>query len=154
MIIIVSLVAIVMFEIVAVKNYYELYNEIKTSQTNIAIIYSTSEKEESKTVSEMIKERCKKHEIDYRTAIAIARLESGNFTSEAYIEYNNVGGLSVNEVPIKYKTLEEGVNNFVDNLADNYYAKEYRTVEEISEKYCPINHKEWAYVVNKIKEER
>ena len=102
------------------------------------------------SVQEMIIIACRAHGIAPEIPLAIARLETGNFTSAAFIECNNVGGMSVDEVPITYDSLEDGVDAFVKNLADNYFGQGLDTVEAISCKYCPVNASEWAKVVNEL----
>lgn len=105
------------------------------------------------SVEEMICMECDEYGVDAELAIAIARLETGNFTSAAYTEGNNVGGLSHDEEPIAFKDLERGVEAFVMNLHYNYYAEGLDTVEEIAPKYCPVNQQQWAESVNAIMEE-
>lgn len=104
------------------------------------------------TVEEMICMECDKYGVDAELAVAIARLETGNFTSAAYTEGNNVGGLSHDEEPIAFKDLERGVEAFVMNLYHNYYEQGMDTVEEIAPKYCPLNADHWAEVVTEIME--
>ena len=105
---------------------------------------------EPQSVEEMICMECDEYGVDAELAIAIARLETGNFTSEAYTEGNNVGGLSHDEEPIAFKDLERGVEAFVMNLYHNYYAEGLDTVEEIAPKYCPLNADRWAEAVTEI----
>lgn len=100
------------------------------------------------TVEELIAEYCAAYGIDYNLALAIARLETGHFTSAAYLNGNNVGGLSVNEIPLKYATREEGVQAFVENLK-SYYAAGLTTPETIGAVYCPAN-PDWAAVVRQL----
>lgn len=103
-------------------------------------------------VEDMICVECDKYGVDAELALAIARLETGHFTSEAYTEYNNVGGLSRDEEPIKFKDLETGVEAFVRNLHDNYIAEGLDTVDEIAPKYCPVNQEQWAETVKALME--
>ena len=110
------------------------------------------EKEKANTPQEMIEESCKKHGVDPELAVAVARLETGHFTSYAFTVLNNVGGMSINEEPIAYGSLEEGVDAFVKNLAHNYIGQGLTTPEEIGEKYCPVN-SEWASKVKEIMED-
>lgn len=104
------------------------------------------------TVTEKIEMVCAEYDVDPDIAIAIARLETGHFTSKAYTEGNNVGGMSYNEVPIQYDSLEEGIEAFVKNLA-GYQAKGLDTVEEIGTKWCPVNYNNWVSLVNQIMKE-
>ena len=75
------------------------------------------------------------------------RLRS-HFTSDAYLSGNNVGGLSDNEVPRSYVTLEEGVTAFIKCLKE-YFDAGLTTPEEIGRYYCPVN-SSWAEVVNEL----
>lgn len=95
-------------------------------------------------VEEMIQAACEFYGIGHEIPLAIARLETGHFTSAAYTDCNNVGGMSINEIPITYSSVDEGVDAFVSNLAENYIAQGLTTVEEISGKYCPVNADSWA----------
>lgn len=113
----------------------------------VMTVYADEEESEYEyvpSVQEMIMMACEEYGIDHEIAMAIAKLETGHFTSEAFLKGNNVGGLSDNEVPRTYSTIEEGVNEFVENLARNYFAKGLTTPEEISGKYCPGNAESWA----------
>ena len=104
------------------------------------------------SVTERIELACIDYGVDAEIALAIARLETGHFTSKACTEYNNVGGMSYNEQPIRYDSLEEGIEAFVKNLA-GYKAKGLDTVEEIGKKWCPVNYDNWVSLVNQIMEE-
>lgn len=106
-----------------------------------------------KTAPDMIIEECIKYGIDPTIPLAIATLETGHFGSQAFLEGNNVGGLSIQETPLVYSTLEEGVDAHVKNLAENYFAQGLDTVEEIGAKYCPVNRDIWIDTVNALIEE-
>ena len=102
------------------------------------------------TIEERISLACEKYGISDKIPLAIAKLETGHFTSNAYLNYNNPGGMSINEVPIKYDTIEDGVEAFISNLAENYFAKGLTTPESISKKYCPCNAETWANIVTQL----
>ena len=95
------------------------------------------------TIEERIKESCDKYGIPFDIVLAIARLETGWFKSNAFVNGNNPGGVSHNVngeyVPIYFDTIEEGVEVFVSNLANNYFGIGLDTVAEIGAKYCPSN---------------
>lgn len=110
---------------------------------------------EDLTVEDRIELKCREYGIEPEIPLAIARLETGHFTSRAFKEGNNVGGLSINEVPMSFDTMEAGVEAFVQNLSTNYFSQGLDTVEEIGAKYCPVNEDHWIKVVNQlIKEKR
>lgn len=101
------------------------------------------------SIEERIISACNRYGIDSSVVLGIARLETGNFTSYAYLVGNNPGGMSVNEVPIIYSSIEEGVEAMVSNLAHNYFAIGLTTPELIGQKYCPVN-PNWAYLVRSL----
>jgi hypothetical protein len=101
-------------------------------------------------IEERIRRACEHYYVPFDIVLAIARLETGWFKSDAYVYKNNPGGLSVNEVPISFDTIEEGVEAFVRNLSKNYFGKGLDTVEEIGRKYCPVNYDHWVWSVNSL----
>lgn len=88
-------------------------------------------------------------EQDYDITLAIGRYETGWWKSYACTVKNNPGGMSRNEVPIYYDTIDEGINAWVQNLANNYFAIGLDTPEKIAEKYCP-NNSDYASYLRKM----
>lgn len=138
----------------------DLYLEERDSDSKSSGKYTTREHGESGgstegqegyfgSIESRIIEACNRYEIDSSIVLAIARLETGNFTSHAYLIGNNPGGMSVNEVPIIYGSIEEGVEAMVSNLANNYFAVGLTTPELIGQKYCPVN-PNWANMVRSL----
>lgn len=84
--------------------------------------------------------------------IAVSRLETGNWTSTAYEELNNFGGLSENERPMAFDSRIKGCRAFVENLIENYIEEGLTTPESIGSKYCPVN-SEWPELIKEIMEE-
>lgn len=75
--------------------------------------------------------------------VAISKHETGNWTSKAFKEKNNFGGImssSTGELKI-YKTQNEGLEGFVNLLKNNYFGKGLNTIEKIGAKYCPVGSK-------------
>ena len=91
------------------------------------------------SMDEKIKIACDIYGADYDITLAIGRYETGWWKSYACTVKNNPGGMSRNEVPIYYDTIDEGINAWVQNLANNYFAIGLDTPEKIAEKYCPNN---------------
>lgn len=100
-------------------------------------------------IEKRIELACERYGVPYELVLAIARLETGWFKSSAYIYGNNPGGLSVNEVPIVFNSIDEGVDAFVKNLSRNYFSIGLDTPELIGKKYCPVN-PEWAIMVREL----
>ena len=104
---------------------------------------------DGETIEEKLAIACDIYDVPYDIVLAIARLETGWFKYDAYIYGNNPGGMSINEVPIVYSSLDEGVEAMVRNLAKNYFGIGLTTPEEIGSKYCPIN-PDWPVVVREL----
>lgn len=84
-----------------------------------------------------------------RIVVAIAKWETGNYTSKAFKEKNNVGGMMCSGELIKYNSLDEGINAFVKNLKNNYFDIGLDTIDKIKPKYCPDNADNDPYGLNK-----
>lgn len=82
-------------------------------------------------------------------SIAIARWETGNYTSSAFLNKHNVGGMMGSKGLIQYSSLDEGVIKFLSNLKNNYFAIGLDTIEKIQQKYCPIGAKNDPNGLNK-----
>ena len=107
------------------------------------------EVEEPLTTEELIIKESEAAGIDPKVAVAISRLETGHWTSDAYTYHNNVGGLSDNEVPRSYPTIEDGVKAFVNCLV-SYWEKGLTTPELIEPVYNPLSNGEWSRAVRSL----
>lgn len=105
--------------------------------------------EEPLTTEELIIREAEAAGIDPKVAVSISKLETGHWTSYAYIYHNNVGGLSDNEVPRSYPTVEDGVKAFVNCLV-SYWEKGLTTPELMESTYCPPSNGEWARQVRSL----
>lgn len=124
-------------EIVTVANVVETQNipvniVVEEPEEEICIFDSTSCK---------IVENAKKiglNEEQTLISIAISKWETGNYTSSAFKNKNNVGGMMCSSGLISYDSLEDGINAFLKNLKNNYFDIGLDTLEKIQPKYCPI----------------
>lgn len=98
------------------------------------------------SMEEKIRIACDIYGADYNITLAIGRYETGWWSSYACTVKNNPGGMSRNEVPIYYDTIDEGIDAWVQNLANNYFAIGLDTPEKIAEKYCPNNNGYASYL--------
>lgn len=98
-----------------------------------------------------IYQACDKYNVPFDICLATARLETGWFTSDAYLYRNNPGGLSRNEVPLSFSSKDVGVDRFVKNLKENYFDEGLDTPYEIGQKYCPVD-PDWANMVSRLME--
>lgn len=72
--------------------------------------------------------------------IAISRHETGAWTSKAFKEKNNFGGIMwKNATEIKpFDSYESGLDYYVKHLRNNYLNKGLTTIEKIGAIYCPV----------------
>lgn len=84
-----------------------------------------------------------------KIVVAIAKWETGNYTSNAFKIKNNVGGMMCSGELIKYNSLDEGINAFVKNLKNNYFDIGLDTIDKIQPKYCPVGAENDPYGLNK-----
>ena len=70
--------------------------------------------------------------------ISISRHETGNWTSKAFKNNNNFGGIMTSKGLKNYKSYEEGLHDFVKILKKYYFDLGLDTIEKIGAKYCPV----------------
>ena len=70
--------------------------------------------------------------------MAISKHETGNWTSKAFKNKNNFGGVMCNTGLRTYESFEDGLNGFVNLLKNRYFGKGLNTIEEIGNVYCPV----------------
>lgn len=94
-------------------------------------------------------------EVDPLVAASIILVETGcKWTCSGLVKKNNnVGGMRGNNGYMKFASIEDGLQAFIDNLANNYYAKGLTTPELINKKYAtnPNWYKDVYYYIDLIK---
>ena len=70
--------------------------------------------------------------------ISISRHETGNWTSKAFKNNNNFGGIMTSKGLKNYDSYEEGLHDFVRILKNYYFDLGLDTIEKIGAKYCPV----------------
>ena len=99
---------------------------------------------------QMIGEFAVHYDVDPYLAIAISRLETGNFTSDLFFYHSNWGGMiGMNGGYITYFDKVEGLQCFMEMLSNKCTGS---TIEEIAKWYCPDS-TTWADCVKRIHEE-
>lgn len=83
-----------------------------------------------------------------KITIAISKWETGNYTSNAFKNKNNVGGMMCQSGLISYNSLDEGIHAFVKNLKNNYFDIGLDTIDKIQTKYCPVGAKNDPHNLN------
>lgn len=102
-------------------------------------------------IEDIFRVTCSLYNVDYKLVFAIAKLETGNFTSELYKTQNNVGGLKTKDGSRyqSFSTVSEGVVEMVRNIKNNYIDCGLTTPEAMNSKYCPTDGN-WSVQVRKI----
>jgi len=98
----------------------------------------------------LLKEECERRGMPYAMCLAISRLETGNFTSKAFREWNNWGGITRGTL-CSYERSYMGLCDYLDCI-EWYIEHGYTTPEEIGKHWCPDN-PNWSYQVREIMEE-
>lgn len=91
----------------------------------------------------------KKTGLDPYLAVAIVLHETGcKWTCSSLVRNNyNIGGLKSDGKFIKYNSLEEGIDGYLNILFNNYYNKGLNTAELIQSKYAPSS-TTWTEKIN------
>lgn len=91
---------------------------------------------------------CEEYGVDDVLAIAIARLETGHYTSELFTQNNNFGGMGDGTRYYAYSDKNEGAEQFIQMLKK--YAENGKTTpQEMAATYCPDN-ENWANLVSQM----
>lgn len=98
----------------------------------------------------MIYQATKDTEVDPYLAISISRLETGHYTSKAFVEGNNFGGITVSGEVASFDSIDSGLDRYV-SLLGWYHRNGMTTAETMQATYCPPN-ENWDEVVNDIYE--
>lgn len=94
---------------------------------------------------EIVKYLSYKYEVDWKLIEAIVIHETGNRTSRAYKELNNVGGLmrwdriAQKTKLMQFETVYDSYETMIQIIKKHYLDKGLTTIEQIGEKYAPIN---------------
>jgi len=139
--------------IVSLNYYIDFRSDIKALQTQLDTKTETINNlsiEKDREVQQLLKIQCRYWNVDYKLAYAIAKLETGNFSSDLFLEYNNIGGMRCGTW-LRYSTLNEGVTAYVSMLYNNWISKGLNTPQLINPNYCEGS--EWQKQVEEIMEE-
>lgn len=74
-------------------------------------------------------------------AVSISKHETGSWTSSAFLNGFNFGGIMANggKSVKRYNSYDEGLINFIEILSKNYFALGLSSISAIGAKYAPIN---------------
>lgn len=88
--------------------------------------------------------------VDPFLAIAISRLETGHYTSDAFLNGYNFGGITTSNGVKSFDSLDDGLTSYI-RLLEWYYDNGMNTPVKMQETYCPPNDN-WDDVVSEIME--
>ena len=133
------------FSIQETREYKDIINEkdqiIKNYEEELQ-----EYKNKTYSLKEMFQIAAEVYDIDFKMLYAIARLETGNFTSSLFVNNNNPGGIKDFDSEsgwASYETQFKGVMEMARLLKRNYINKGLTTPETIGPIYCP-NSDTWA----------
>jgi beta-N-acetylglucosaminidase len=89
-------------------------------------------------MGEVIVRAGQKHNIDPALLAAVAIHETGNGTSKAANEKNNVAGMMGKNGLKSYASVEESIMDMARNLSKNYLGEGLSSISQIGAKYAPI----------------
>ena len=121
---------------------YELENE--TLKENLIVRLNEL------TIEEMFKVAANVYDLDFNLVYAIARLETGNFTSGLWLNSNNPGGIKSGSEWASYRSRFVGIMEMCRMLRYGYIDQGLTTPEAIGKKYCPNSSEGWAEKVNQL----
>ena len=104
---------------------------------------------------EMFEVAAEVYRVDPVLLYAIARHETGNFTSRLFVENNNPGGIKdFNSASgwASYDSEFEGIMEMARLIRRGYYDYGLDTPEEIGAKYCPDG-TDWAGAIRRLMKE-
>ena len=116
-------------------------NEIKDKPKVCGLSVIECDVKEEKTETDVVKKISAQHGVDWKLIEAIVRWETGNRTSQAYHNLNNVGGLMGSQGLMKFETVEESYEFMIKAIKTYYIEQGLTTIEQIGSKYCPVGAK-------------
>jgi hypothetical protein len=114
------------------NNHIELIEELNNKETELNNI-----KNELETLEYTLDEIEKEDNEWIALVDATFRLETGNGTSNLWLNYNNAGGIKCGNVYCVYDTKENGLQA-LKTLLERYIIEFGYDIKSIRNKYCPI----------------
>ena len=118
------------------KNTVKMQNSMRRDFCGLHVVIC--EYEQYDEITYKIKKTAEQYNIDWKLAVAIAKHETGNYTSKLFKEKNNVGGIYINGEFKNFETLDDGIDYFVRLLKNYYIQRGLDTPEKIQPVYAPV----------------
>lgn len=113
--------------------------ETETDPSRLCSLSSITCEVESET--DLVKKISAEYDVDWKLIESIVLHETGNRTSAAYINLNNVGGLMGADGLMRFNSVEESYKFMIRAIRVHYLDKGLTTIEKIQKKYAPIKAK-------------
>lgn len=116
-------------------------SQLQNADVEVQETASTEQNSNLSTIERQIYEKALEVGLNEQQAyivVSISKHETGNWTSSAFKNKNNLGGVMCNSGLKTYASFEEGLNGFVNLLKNHYFDKGLNTIEQIGAKYCPV----------------
>ena len=133
---------------IAINSMNNKYEQLNSELVN-SINYSASLQGNYKDlpIVEQFKLAGQVYDTDYRMIYAIACHETGNFTSNLFLNKNNPGGIKGGDGWMSFPSRLEGIMEMTRMIKRNYINRGYDTLEKMEPIYCPDG-SNWAEKVN------
>lgn len=131
-------------------NEFELPDPIESEQI-VPKQFEVSYESEYDRIVAMIYEAAEIEELPGDLMVAIWRLETGNGTSKAFMNYHNFFGATGKDGLYQYPTESEGLKSFTKAI-HWYVSNGMDTPEKMQPVFCPAN-PDWAILIREIMEE-
>ncbi len=120
--------------------------KIELEKNNYPEVEKTEIKENDKInklseIEKMIYNKAIENELTENQAfiiLAISKHETGKWTSKAFLNKNNLGGIMCKYGLRSYNSLDEGITAFINLLKNRYFLQGLDTIEKIQPIYCPV----------------
>lgn len=116
-------------------------SQLQNTDVEVQETSSTTQNSNLSTIERQIYEKALEVGLNEQQAyivVSISKHETGNWTSSAFRNKNNLGGVMCNSGLKIYSSFEDGLNGFVNLLKKHYFDKGLNTIEQIGAKYCPV----------------
>lgn len=125
-----------------------IQNTAVTEPTIVSVTYTQNETMFKNEFDEMIYQATKDTMVDPYLAIAVARHETGHYTSDAFVNGYNFGGMTGSEGVMYFESLQDGLSKYVEML-EWYVEDGLDTPVEMNQRYCPPD-SHWSVSVSSI----
>lgn len=123
----------------------EIATPTETVQTSTKTVETLPQTSYTHEIDILLEGLCEEYGVDDVLAIAIARLETGHYTSGLFTQNNNFGGMGDGTRYYSYSNRNDGAEAFIQMLK-KYAENGKNTPQTMAGTYCP-NNPNWAKLI-------